>query len=411
MNIISKYLSTFLKKLVGLGIITFIAVCIYVFYRSESNILGINFTNPVYEYVENIPFWVYIVLHFTVFSIVSAFLLTSLSHYFNIQKSRSLNIKDRYYRFFTYVLTSYLIIDLYKDENHRKKLLLRIKPFIKTRKQILALFKSYLRIQETLTTDLSGDFKHLMNDLNLQKKLESLIHDQDFDNRILAMRMLSYLRIHSFDQQIFKCAKSRNFALRTEAYAALIRLMEKDEHLLNFIGEMHKLSILDINIIVNEVLKNQKMDINYRALLSSANQQKIVIGLILAKYRYRKNEKNLILILNHIGSSNDLINSLAWDALLKLVPDDDCVDLIIDRFENEPDHIKLNILEKSHHVMSQRFLNFLASSIEDQTLIVKIEAMKIIFQNDFDLLEDFMNSQNDEIKMAYKETACMYSHN
>ena len=399
------------KKLIWLSISIFIGVCIYVFYHSETRLLGINFTNPLYAYVENMPFWIYLVLYFIIFSLLSAFIFISLSHYFNIQRSQSLNIRDRYYRFFTYVLTSYFIIDLYKDENHRKNLLLRIKPFIKTRKQILALFESYLRIQETLTKNLSVDFKLLLNDLNLQRKLESLIFNKDFDDKILAMRMLSSLQIHTCDEQIIICGKSKNFALRTESYAALIRLMEKDEHLLNFIGEKHKLSTLDINIIVNEVLKNKKMEINYRALLSSANQQKIVIGLMLAKHRYRKNKKNLVLILDHIGSSNDLVNNLAWDALLTLVPDDDCVDLIIDRFENEQDDIKLNIIEKSHHVMSKRFLNFIASIMEHQTLIVKIEAMKIIFENDFDLLESFMNSQNEEIKMAYDETACMYTNN
>ena len=398
------------KKLIWLSISIFIGVCIYVFYHSETRLLGINFTNPLYEYVENMPFWVYLVLYFIIFSLLSSFIFISLSHYFNIQRSQSLNIRDRYYRFFTYVLTSYFIIDLYKDENHRKNLLLKIKPFIKTRKQVLALFESYLRIQETLTKNLSVDFKLLLNDLNLQRKLESLIFNTDFDDKILAMRMLSSLQIQTCDEQIIICGESKNFALRTESYAALIRLMEKDEHLLNFIGEKHKLSILDINIIVNEVIKNKKMDINYRALLSSANEQKIVIGLMLAKYRYRKNKKNLVLILDHIGSSNDLINNLAWDALLTLVPDDDCLDLIIDRFENEQDDIKLNILEKSHHVMSKRFFNFLASIMEHQTLIVKIEAMKIIFQNDFDLLESFINSENDEIRMAYEETACMYTH-
>ncbi len=409
-HIILKYIKPLVKIFFWLSLSIFITICVYVFYRSESRILGISFTNPLYLYVENMPFWVYLVLYFIVFSILSAFIFISLSHYFNIQRSQSLDIRDRYYKFFTYILTSYFILDSYKDENHRKNLLLRIKPFIKTRKQILVLFESYLRIQENITKNLSADFKLLMTDLNLERNLESLIFNSNFDNRILAMRMLSYLQIHTLDKQIIVCAKSKNFALRTESYAALIRLMEKDEHLLHFIGDMHKLSLLDINIIVNAVLKNKKMDINYRALLSSANEQKIVIGLMLAKHRYRKNKKNLILILDHIGSPNDLINTLAWDTLLTLVPDNDCVDLIIDRFENEKDAIKLNILKKSHHVISKRFFNFLASIMEHLSLIVKIEAMKIIFKNDFDLLEDFMISQNDEVKMAYEETSCMYTH-
>jgi len=403
---IYKYFKAVVNVIIWMFLTSFLVICIYVLYHEESRLLGINFINPVYDYIKILPIWAYFVLYFILFSISSIIVFISLSLYFDIKISHGLNLKRKYYRFFTHILTSYFIIDLYKDKDPQKIVINRIKPLVKKRIQILALLESFLRIQELLTKDLSNDFKLLINNLKLQKKLKLLIFNKDFDNKILAMKVLSYLQIHTYDKQIIKYAKSENFALRTEAYAALIRLTEKDELLLNFIGENDKLSIIDINIIVNTVLRDKNISINYTALLSSVNPHKIAIGLILAKNRYIKT--NLVLVLNYIGSPNNLINKLAWDALLTIVTNDDCVDIIIERFENEQDDIKLYILEKSHHVLSKRFFNFLTSIIEHQTLVVKIEIMKIFFINDFDLLETFVNSQNEEIIMAYKETSCMY---
>ena len=401
-----KYFKAAVNVIIWMFLTSFLIICTYVLHHQESRLLGIDFINPLYEYVKHLPVWAYFVLYFILFSISSVIVFICLSLYFDIKVSQELNIKRKYYRLFTHILTSYFIIDLYKDKDPQKIVINRIKPLVKKRIQILALLESFLRIQELLTKDLSNDFKLLINNLKLQKKLKLLIFNKDFDNKILAMKVLSYLQIHTYDKQIIKYAKSENFALKTEAYAALIRLTEKDELLLNFIGENDKLSIIDINIIVSTVLRDKNISINYTALLSSVNPHKIAIGLILAKNRYIKT--NLVLVLNYIGSPNNLINKLAWDALLTIVTNDDCVDIIIERFENEQDDIKLYILEKSHHVLSKRFFNFLTSIIEHQTLVVKIEIMKIFFINDFDLLETFVNSQNEEIIMAYKETSCMY---
>lgn len=124
--------------------------------------------------------------------------------------------------------------------------------------------------------------------LKLTHKIESFIYNKNFDDKILAMKIISYLRLRTYNKQILKFAQSNNFALRTEAYASLIRLMETDEHLLNLIGTKYNLSLLDVNIIVNAILKNNKMNINYNALIFSENINQTMIGLLLAKYRYKK---------------------------------------------------------------------------------------------------------------------------
>ena len=405
---IVRYVKTAIKAFFWLSLSFSTALCIYTFYHFETQLLGYQFTNPIYDYVKDMPVWLYIVLYFIIFSLISAFIFISLSHFFNVKKNRDAIIRERYSQLFIYMLTSYFISDYYNDEKHRKQLYRKIKPYLKTRIQVLALFHSYLRIQETLIPDLSASFSTLIKELKLQRQLEALIFNSDFADKILAMRILSYLQIRSREKQIVKCATSPNIALRTEAYAALLKLMNKDDQLLNFIGKKHRLSTLDINIVVNAILKNEKITIDFNDLLTSNNDQKLAIGLILLKHKCIKYDENKYHVIDHISSSNHNIKNLAWETLLTIAPEVDCINLILANFENETNETKLNILKNSHHIFNNTFSKYLAVIIEHQDLMIKIEAMKIIFQNDFDLLERFMSSSNDEIRMAYNEATCMY---
>ena len=406
-----KYLKSYLLRLFWLFLTITLVVCIYVFYHHETHLFGFTLLNPFYDFIADVPVWVYIVLCSTFISILSIIIFISFSLYFNIQKSRIARLRAKYYKYFSYLLTNYFLSDFYKNEPFKKNLRDEIESHLRNRFQLLAILESYLKLQETVAINLSDDFKQLMKSVSIQKRIESLIFSEGFDDKILAMKVLSYLNIHSCDEQIINYSQSSNFALRTEAYAALVRLMEKDEHLIKFIGKNHNLSMLDINIIVNAVLKNHKMSIDYQALLSSENPRKIMVGLLLAKYRYKKNRNNLILIINYIGNSNLEFNKLAWDALLTLVPEDELVDVIIDRFESEPEDVQILILEKLNNLINKRLYNYLKSIITHQTLLVKIEALKMIFKNDFDDLSIYDNSQNEEMIMAYKEVSCVYLNN
>jgi len=381
---------------------------LYLFRRPDMQVGTIQIVNPFFYLVKSLPFWLYLVLYFTAFSLLSAFLLIMLSGYYNVLKNRNARISARYHKFFAFVLTHYYLSEIYEDEYCQENLFARIKPFVRKRIQIESLLWVYTKLQETFAMDLSGKFKFLLDRLNLYKKVESFLYDNNFDNRILAMKLLSYLRINDYDKRIGEYAENNNYALRTEAYAALIRLMKKDEHLVNFVGKKYQLSVLDVNIIVNAALKNYKLEIDYRGLLASENPRKIMVGLLLAKFNYRKDSKNLILILNHIGNQEPMLNKLAWEALITLVPENEVIDIVLEHFLNEPEDVKLFILKNIKLEKDPRFLNFLKEVIRTESLLLKIEAMNILFENNIDALGEFADAKDAEVKNAYAETVCVY---
>ena len=87
------------------------------------------------------------------------------------------------------------------------------------------------------------------------------------------------------------------------------------------------------------------------------------------------------------------------------MPKDEGVDIIIDRFKQEPDEIKLMILKDSHDTESETYYKFLQEVISGNSLQIKIEAMKILFKENFDFILPFVNSDDPEIKMALLEVS------
>jgi len=403
---------TYFKRIIRLIfislIISLLLFLVYFFYTPSINIAEISINNPFYVYVADLPIWLYLIVYFIVISFINLFIFFSFSIYFDFVKTLKENAKNKYDLFFAEKLSNVLLLSKYNDELSLKEYAKELKPYLKNRTQLESFFNAYTKMQELLAINLSPNFLIIVNHLKLNNKLKSFLYNDNLDERIIAMKVLSYLRITGFEKQIISYSKSKNYALRNEAYAALIRLMETDKPLLNLIGEEYNLSMLDINVIVNSVIKNHKMDINYQALLASLKQRKNIIGLILAKHRYKKEYSNLILILNQIGSPDAVLNKLAWDSFLKLVPDNEGVDIIINKFKSESDDIKLLIIKNSYHLNDKRFYDFLHEVIDNESLLIKIEAMKILFNNNINLLAKYNDSSDIETNKALKEVSDIY---
>lgn len=406
MNTTHRPINPLITSLLWLSMGIYIVFAVSVFLSPQTTLFGKLFNNPVYDFIESIPVWLYIFIHLTLFLFISSIVLNSLSLYYGFQRSRNDKLITRYFRFFTCALSAYFSGDSYKNEEKRKIFLKRIKPFLKKRIQLIAFLESYLQIQELIAEDLSKDFKLVIDELNIQRRIESFIHSRNFDDVILILKVQSYLRIYSNIEQIELLAKNKNFVIRTEAYAALIRLKDSNKVFISFIEEEDNLSILDINIIANAVLKNRKEKIDYRPLLTSNKERVIMVGLLLAKWKDDNNSDNTTIIHNYLGHPNVMLNILTWNALLAILPEKESVDIIVERFDLEPDSVKLKILENSYNISDHRFYDFFAKNLGHQSLLVKVEAMKIIYKNNPVLLSQFANSANSETAMAYNETVC-----
>ncbi len=399
----------YIKKIFKLSVYIILALLalfmVYFFYQPEVEFLNMVIYNPFYDYIKNLQLWLYLVLYFSIISFINVFILFFLSLYFSYRRERALNLKSRYDKIFAERLTDYLLTDRYNEEHNKAKFIKSIKRITKNHLQIESLFSVYTKIQETLTIDLSHKFKTLLKETGIYYKQKVFLYSDNPDERIIAMKMLSYLRINDFENRILYYSNSKNHAIRTEAFASLIRLMDKDANLISFIGEQHRLSLLDINVVINAVLKNFKMYINYPALVASPRVYKAIIGLMLIKCREKTEYAHLIFLHKHLESNDNMLKLIAWDCLFDLLPEKQSVKVILERFDEQPDDVKHLILKRMHSIRDGNFLDILKNAIENQTLINKVEALKVLFNNNFSEFAEYRNSNDPDVLKAFKEVS------
>ena len=407
MNIylVTSYLKKLNKILLRIVLGALLVLPVYFFYQPSINILNTIIYNPFYIYTEQLELWLYLVLYFSIISFINVFVLFFLSVYFDYKREKTSKRRLRYEKFFTERITEYLLSNEYDNEGKTDEFASHLKPFTKKRIQVEALFSTYTKIQETLALNLSEKFKILLKKLDIYEKQKAFLYSNNNDERMIAMKMLSYLRIHDFKDRIGLYAKSKNHALRTEAFAALIRLMEKDNVLVKFIGMQYNLSLLDINVVFNAVLKNFKTEIDYDTLLKSALERKTIIGALLVKFRNLK-EYNEHLI-NHIASDNNniLLRQMVWDAFLETASKTKAIEMINTHLLNEPDDVQQVILEKANEFNDKSLNENLVANIEQFSLLSKIEALKALFRNDVNRFIDFKYSENSETIKAFNEVS------
>ncbi|TRX62374.1 hypothetical protein [Carboxylicivirga sp. M1479] len=376
---------------------------LYILYLPSVSIKEKVYINPFIQH----EWWTILVGYFIFICVGGVLGFVLVGSYITYRRAWVTMLIPRLTNIYVNIIVEYLYADKYKNVSERRTLIDRVRKIGSQKLRTEAFIKSITKVQEAVAENHSEAFKELIKELNVEKAIVRFLYSYNTSDRILGMRFVSYLRIKEqrYIDQIFKYSKSKNFALRSDAYAALIRMVEGDNKLAEFIGDSHDLSLLDINFIVSAVIKNFKMNIDYHDFLASPMKRKIIVGLLLSKYRYDKERKSLILILNYIGHEEYAINYLAWDAFLNLVPKDEAADIIIDRFFQEQERIQLMILRNVYGIRNDRLYDMLEKAVEKGTIRVKLEAMRILFKEQFNRISMFYASDDLEIKVVLKEVA------
>lgn len=402
-------ISWLLLLLISFSLIVLFVLLAYIFYSPEIILFGQQIENSYYDMIEAYPFWIYLVICFTVLSFLLVVIFLVLNLYYSFVSKKKISLRLKYANTSAIFLSKLFLSDLYKTKEQKNTYYRSNKQYLKSRLQLLSFLDTFLKIQDLLDIDLSDDFISLVRYLNLQKRIEKLLFHREIDDRILAMRILSYLRVDTHNKQILKYAQSKNSALRVQAYVAIIQLVHSSRPIKDLVGEINNLSLLDINVLVNVLLKKDNNEIDYRVLLESKQARVNMLGLLLAKFKYINSRDNLPLIIKYMHFDDEQVKHLAWSIMPTLIPKDEAISLILDEFEAQTDENKLSIVKNSYGIVNERLLDYFNSVINKQTLLVKIEIVRIFYENDFNLLSYFENSADDEIIMAYNEISNIYN--
>jgi hypothetical protein len=365
------------------------------------NALGFDLNNPIYDFIQSGEWWLKIVFYVIILGIILIVIFITLNISFTVTKRYQDHARRDHEILFAGYLVDYLFASGRRDQSI-SDLVSLMKKQTKSKIQALAFFNIYLRIVDNAAGDLRREFLDLMYTLDLWGRLEELLYSRDFSDRIMACRIISCLRITAYNDIIRKYKRSVNHALRTEAIAAAIVLSDTDN--LSILKDYnYRLSLIDVNIVVNAVLKNQKREVDFGNLINSSDPQRQLIAALIIKSRNYAGIKNEIRAL--AGASHERLNLALWDAYLTLEEDrEKRSDFIVNNFTAQSQKVRELIL--SHDIGSNEkwFEDFIIDTIQhDESLAVKTRAMYLLFNYKFEALSRFVNSEDPRITKAYKE--------
>ncbi len=424
------YLGIRIIMLIGIIAVLLLA---YFFYNASIDMLGYHIENPLYQYTENLNWWLHLIIYFTILSFLSAFTFMILGFYYIKKRDDNKETEQKYKMLFTERLVDYIYSDSIQDQKinndntNEVKDILDLKNTLNNRLAQEVFFSLMIRLQLLTSADLAVQFSLIIKNLGLMESFEYFLYSYNKSERIIAMKIISYLKpneddksfinylnnldteeqknrinkLDKYEDTITKYMNSNDFTLRNDATIALIRL-SRAKNLDLLLSQRKHISRLGINAIVNTVEKLKSEDINFHDLIESQNPRVAVIGLLLAKSYNKIEYKNLIK--QSLSRNFVLFHEVAWEVYTYFSSTEEDLNFMMASFKDETDTNKLSILNTIKNFdYNDDIGNFLDYVIKNEEIVMKIIAMKYFFEVNVGMLFSYKKSSDKKISDAYKE--------
>lgn len=403
-----KYKAAFEKILLillRLVLLTLILFLIWFFYQEKIVISNFKILNPIYIRILPMKWWEYLIYAIITINIFQIFLYWLFNIWITVFRSNREKNSSENDKIFAVLLSKYLIKENLTEEEN-EQLLSEIKSKVNSKKRIQSLFSVYVRIQDITYENRSPKFLLLLHELQLFDNILVYLKARDFSKKILALKVISQLKIDHFSNFIEDLVDSNNYAIRSEAISTLINISGEDK-IKTLLQRIHHISLLDVNIIASAIIRNKHLRVDADLLLMSADPRKKMIGAMIASHN--GSTRILGLIKSQLGHEDEQLNFVLWDTYLNLLKyKNRGLSEIKHCFFSQPEKIKLRILSTPFNTQDPVYLKFLNLILEDEVVLsVKTRAMKLLFEIDASMILNYKNSEDEDVRKAYDEAVCL----
>lgn len=387
-----------------IGLIAIIAFVIYtiLFFLPDLEVLGFYFINPIYLYFEYMPWYIYVLVYFTIFAMVSGIILLIASFYYNRHTAKRQQKEKVLEEEFSERLIQYFYNDYFNHNTTRQDHIDFFNSKLKSRIAVSVLLKSIVRTQDMISEDFRTKINELLIDTNVKHRVEYYLYSYNVSNRILALKIISLLGLRKYDAKIKKFIKSRNFALRNEAVLTWVKLSETNN--LDFLFDQKEhISALSINAIFNAIDRNIKADqIDYNRMMTSSSPRVSTTGAMLLKDGSNPEQKELLK--SNLDRDDSVLREVAWQSYISTQHNEEDVVYLLNRFKEETQVNKVNILNALKKVeLDAKMINFLDEVIRKESMLLKITALKMLFDHNIKLFFNYQSMDDKRIALACKE--------
>jgi len=394
-------------RLIGIFAFLYVFYLAYFYYHPSVEAFGYVFINPYYKYTKYLVVWRYLLIFVTVFSFIGINILFLLTLYYTYNRDNAEKKRARFEKEYSEKIVNYIYSDFLKGGQSPEDF---YNYFNKSAKSWLAqemLLRVIIKTQSLVEENFRARFTDLIVHLKLQKTIKRLFYSKNISKNIIALKIISHLKITGYTKHIVNYTRSKNYALRNEATAALLRLTEI-KNLDRLLSNQKHLSKLSINTILS-TLDNSLTDddINFVSLLKSKKVRVAIIGVLLVKSRNKKEYKDLIK--DNLERKDDFLREVAWEVFCSFSNSDLDYDFMIKQFEKETFKNKLQILKAlKQYENKRRLFEFLDKVVRKENVILKVHALRILFENSFYRLLPYKVADNKSVTSAYREVIDLY---
>jgi hypothetical protein len=387
-----------------IGLVVFVAFLVFtiMFFIPGFEIGNTSYHNPIYAYFEYMPWFIYVVIYITIFALIAGVFLLLASFYYNKYTTEKQNKEAILEEQFSERIIQYLYMDYFRHNTTRKDHIDYFKIKLSGRVAISVFLKVIVRAQDMISEDFRTKINELLIDTNTKHKVEYYLYSYNVSNRILALKIISLLGLRTYDSKIRKFMKSRNFALRNETVLTWVKLQETNN--LDFLFDQNKhISALSINSIFNAIDRNLKSDqIDYNRMMSSNASRISTTGAMLLKDSSNPHQKELLK--SNLDRDDNILREVAWQSFISTKHSESDINYLINRFKDETQDNKINILNAIKKVeIDTKIVSFLDSVILNESILLKMMALKMLFNHSLKLFYAYQTMGDKRIELACKE--------
>jgi len=351
-----------------------------------------NIRNNYYATIEHLPFWLYIVEYLVFVFFAVSILLLVLTILYKRNKRIGAALEYKYDERFATLLGKYLYVDLEHISDEQRQEILTLKNELRNA-YAKRIFINTLRRIRTQTVGAVRERTQVIYDyFQFDLFIRTYLFSPHLSKKIFALKVIADFQVKGYDNYIVKLTKLNNDMLHSEALVTLLKLDKFDSLMLLDYSKM-KLTVWDINIIIKTIQEIDSVNINYAKLVKSEKNEVVVLGLMLARLRQCVELK--VDAQQLIGNKNDLINEEAFFTYISFVETEADYDFLIQNFNLATEKAKVSILKiMERHPNRLAAIDFLEQTVENNSFILRLEAVQVLFDLDINTVMRLKNSED-----------------
>lgn len=402
MKILKFYLQYWSLRLFYTTFILLIFYGSYCYTVQKIPIGSYMFINPFYHVHMNLPSWTNYLEYFIFIFVISSIVMFIHTNYYAFVKENKEKMRNRYLDFYF----NSLISDLFRENKTNDTVLkinsLQYEKYSKKNFYRELITNTLIQIHSQTIGKARQDTELIMQSLHYDNWIHTYLRSPYYKHKKIALDAISEFKLEGYDNYIIKLAKQSNKKLlRTNALIALTRL-DVYNNLILLIEMNVKITIWDVNVIINNIEQDNNQNIPYTELIHAKNEGMQILGIMLARINHKIELKQAIL--EKINDSNSLIMEEAVIAFASFAEDKNDFDFLIDQYKETTEKAKDVIIKTINSDPDKdQTADFLQWIAENEPMQNKLSALISLLSIDISRISKLKRSDDPLVKTACEQ--------